>query len=146
MADRCSCCGSILGVDYDPMVAACDVLVLRALELVGMRIVRARSVPGPRRAREEQGRIRYGRMRDEGRPFHDAHTLWPAHPDDLDAGLAVAWESVDLVLDEHGCCGATPEQVSLILDRYVRDLVTTGTGHATEELRYRLGAYLGVPV
>lgn len=145
MADRCQCCGALTEVAYDPLVAACDVLVLRALELIGMRVVRARSVPGDRRVREETGRTRYARMRDERVPWHHAHMLWPAADADVDTGLASAWANVGLVLDEHGCCGATPGQVATILDRYVRDLIAARQGHDVTELRYRLGAYLGVP-
>lgn len=117
----------------DPLVAACDVLVLRALELVGKRIAR-------------ETRDRHARLRESGRPFHEAHLLWQADETTIDKGLASAWDSCDVILIEHGCCGATPSQVTQILDRYVRDLLLTGTGHAVEELRYRLGAYLGVPV
>ncbi|MFN2345170.1 MAG: hypothetical protein ABR616_05605 [Dermatophilaceae bacterium] len=114
----------------EPLVAVCDVLVLRALELVGKRIVRFE-------------RSRYRRM--DGRSWHDAHTLWQADAKAVDGGLADAWDSVGMLLAEHGCCGATPEQLTIVLDRYVRDLVVTQQGHAVDELRYRLAAYLGVP-
>ena len=125
--DLCPCCGTVTVADHDPLVAACDVLVYRALELIGKRIVRI-------------DRSRFGRMGD--RPWHEAHLLW--QPDDkcVDQGLADAWLSVDAVLSEHGCCGITTEQLTLILDRYVRDLCLTMQGHSTTELRYRLDVFV----
>lgn len=123
----CRCCGSPLVAESDPLVAACDVLVLRALELIGKRIVRL-------------DRSRFNRIGD--RPFHEAHVLW--QPDDkaIDQALGDAWSAVELVLDEHGCCGITVEQLTLALDRYVRDLCLTMQGHTTTELRYRLGVFV----
>lgn len=128
--DTCPCCGAVRVATGDPLVAAADVLVYRALELVGKRLVRVE-------------RSRYQRM--DGRGWHEAHLLWQADDALVDKALAGAWEAVPAVLTEHGCCGATPEQMTLVLDRYVRDLLATGTGHSVTELRYRLGAYLGVP-
>lgn len=127
----CPCCGTTRVSTGEPLVAACDMMVLRALELVGKRVVRFE-------------RSRYQRM--NGRPWYEAHVLW--RPDDrmVAKGLAEAWVSVPWVLSEHGCCGATPEQLTLVLDRYVRDLCATGQGHSTDELRYRLAAYCGIPV
>lgn len=129
--DVCPCCGTAHVSVGDPLVAVCDVLVLRALELIGKRVVRFE-------------RSRYQRM--NGRPWHEAHLLWPADRKAVDQGLAEAWDQVAPLLAEHGCCGATPEQVALVLDRYVRDLCAVMQGHSTEELRYRLSAYVGVPV
>jgi hypothetical protein len=128
--DRCPCCGTTVEVSALPLVAACDVLILRALERVGNRILR-------------EDRSRFGRFGD--RPRYEAHTAWQADRVMIDKYLDGAWDAVPMVLAEHGCCGATPEQVTAILDRYVRDLVVTMTGHSTVELRYRLSAYLGVP-
>lgn len=138
MADRCPCCGTLREIAYDPLVAACDVLVLRALELVGKRLVRVE-------------RARFAEL--AGRPFYEAHRLWPArtspdpeaHTRAIEKALDGVWGAVSPVLSEHGCCGATPEQVETILDRYVRDLLATGHQHDVDELRFRLGAYLGVP-
>lgn len=123
----CECCGSPTVAESDPLVAACDMLVLRALELIGKRIVRL-------------DRSRFARIGT--RPFHEAHLMW--QPDDkaIDQALADAWGSVELVLSEHGCCGITVDQLTLILDRYVRDLCVTMQGHSTTELRYRLGIYV----
>lgn len=129
-ADVCPCCGAVAVQAGDPITAACDVLVVRALEQVGKRIVKFE-------------RTRYTRM--DGRPWHEAHLEW--QPDDgmVNAVLAVAWDSVPVLLDDHGCCGLTPETLTAVLDRYVRDLLVTQQGHSVTELRYRLGAYLGIP-
>jgi hypothetical protein len=128
--DDCPCCGTVVEVSALPLVAACDVLVLRALERVGNRIVRVE-------------RSRFARLGD--RPRYEAHIVWQADAGLIDKGLNGAWDAVGLVCAEHGCCGVTPGQVEAILDRYVRDLVLTMTGHSTDELRYRFAAYLGVP-
>lgn len=130
----CPCCGSAVADAPevpDGIVAACDVLVVRALEVVGKRIVRA-------------DRSRHRGM--GSRAWHEAHTLWAADPKAVDKGLADAWTTIPAVVGEHGCCGLTPDQLAVVLDRYARDLLATGTPHTTAELRYRLGAYLGVPV
>lgn len=129
--DTCPCCGTTHVSIGDPLVAVCDVLVLRALELIGKRVVRFE-------------RSRYQRM--NGRAWHEAHLLWSPDSKAIDQGLAEAWDSVAWLLTEHGCCGATPDQVTLVLDRYVRDLCAAMQGHSTTELRYRLSAYVGVPV
>jgi hypothetical protein len=152
--DACPCCGTVRDVTVDPLVAACDVLVLRALEVVGKRVCRAPDVgkdgsPGGmvngRQLRRDEGRMRMTRMLSEGRPFHEAHLLWRVDRRSLDKALEHAWDAVPLLFDEYGCCGATPQQIAIILDRYVRDLVTAQQGHSVSELRYRFAAYLGVP-
>ena len=130
---QCTSCGAQVEVPVpdgpsDSIVAACDVLVLRALELVGKRIVRLE-------------RSRYGRM--QGRPWHEVHLLWQPDQQAVDQGLEHAWDAVPLVVDEHGCCDVTADQLRLILDRYVRDLLATMTGHTTTDLRWRLQVYLG---
>jgi hypothetical protein len=152
--DACPCCGTVRDVTVDPLVAACDVLVLRALEVVGKRIVRSPDVGkdgspggmyGGRAVRRDEGRFRRTRMLTEERAWHEAHLLWRPDRRTLDKALETAWDAVPLLFAEYGCCGATPQQVTMILDRYVRDLVTTQTGHSVDELRYRFAAYLGVP-
>lgn len=115
----------------DPLVAACDVLVIRALELVGKRLVRL-------------DRSRYARMGT--RPWHEAHVLWQADRALVDKALGDAWTSVPAVVSEHGCCSLTADQLVVVLDRYVRDCVDAMAGHDVGELRVRLGAYLGLPI
>lgn len=113
--------------DNRGLVAACDVLVLRALELVGKRIVRA-------------DRSRFSRL--DGRPFHLAHLLWQPEPDMLDKALAGAWGFVPMVVQSHATDHVNARQIELLLDRYVRDLVVSMRGHSVEELQYRLAAFL----
>lgn len=127
MREACPRCGNQAD-PHDPLVAACDVLVLRALELIGKRIVRA-------------DRSRFGRI--EERPWHEAHLLWQPDQMTVDKGLADAWSSVPMILAEHGCCGITSDQLTVVLDRYVRELIGTMTGHAVVDLRYRLGVVVG---
>lgn len=113
------------------LLAVCDVLVVKALEVLGKRIVR-----------EERQRF----ARFAGRPWHTAHTVWQA-PRALTAkSLERAWDVVPALLDTHGCCGVTSRQVSQMLDDYVHDLVLTGTAHSIDDLAYRFEAKLGLPV
>lgn len=128
--DRCPTCGQHIERPADPLVAACDMLVVRALELLGKRVVT---------------RARRGRWEQTNLPWHQAHVLWQADGAQVNAALADAWTPVPEVIEEHGCCGASPAQLTAVLDRYVRDLVQMKMGHDVTELRYRLGAYLGVP-
>lgn len=128
----CPMCGAkSLPVSYQTsaLLAVCDVLVIRALEAVGKRIVRV-------------DRSRFARLGTK--PWHLAHTLWQPDKAMTDKALAGAWDVVPAMLDEHGCCGITSHQVTAMLDSYVRDLLITGTGHATTELRYRFEAFLGL--
>lgn len=121
----CGCCGYAV-TDDRGLVAACDVLVLRALELVGKRVVRA-------------DRSRFKRL--GSRPFHHAHLLWQPDQDMVTKALASAWDLVPQVIGDHARSDVSPRQVELVLDRYVRDLVQGTRGHAVEELRYRLRAF-----
>lgn len=130
----CPVCGSHstpLATHASSLLAVCDVLVIRALESVGKRIVRV-------------DRSRFGRL--DGRPWHLAHTLWQPDPGMVDKCLASAWDVVPAVLATYGCCGISPAEVVAMLDRYCRDLLLTNTGHSTDELRYRFEAILGLPL
>lgn len=126
MGNRCECCGEAPSVE--PLIAAADVLVIRALEVVGKRIVR-------------DERSRFPRM--AGRPFYEAHLLWQPDTEQVDAALASAWGTVPMVVDEYGCYGITSAQLTLILDRYTRELIRRMVGHSARELRFRLGVYVG---
>lgn len=126
----CPCCGSPNQAAHLPLVAACDVLVLRALERVGNHILRVE-------------RSRFARL--GSRPRHEAYLLWQPDEPLIDKGLDGAWDALPLVCDEHGCCNVRPDEVATVLDRYVRDLLLTMVGHTTRDLRYRLTAYLNVP-
>lgn len=112
------------------LVAACDVLILRALERVGNDLLSTE-------------RSRRGAL--NGRPRHEAHLRWQPEPGRVDKALAGAWEHVPYVVDQYGCCGVEAVEVTATLDRYVRDLIVTMQGHDVVELQYRMTAYLGVP-
>lgn len=103
-----------------PLVAACDVLVLKALEAVGKRLVRA-------------DRARYRVL--GGRPFHEAHTLWAATLSELDKVLRTAWDT----LPDVAAVAAVPGPVatahlSHVLDAYVRTVVGQQRPHRAEDL------------
>lgn len=130
----CPVCGAYGGVTLSQapaLLAVCDVLVVRGLEAVGKRLVRAE-------------RSRFSRMGT--RPWHEAHTLWRPDAAMLDKGLAGSWDVIPALLDSHGCCGVTTRQVTDMVDSYVRDLLITGTRHDLSELRYRMETVLGVPL
>lgn len=130
----CPVCGSFANTSLSvssPLLAVCDVLVLRALEVTGKRIVRDE---------------RY-RFRQLGtRPWHLAHTLWRPRPEYVERSLAHAWDVVPALLDSYGCCDVTARQVTDCLDRYTTDLLITGTPHSLAELRYRFATVLGIEV
>ena len=115
--------------DATALVAVVDVLVVKALETVGKRIVRA-------------DRARFNALK--GRPFHEAHTLWPT--DIITVGKATkgAWDVVPALLDNHGCPGVDPGRVVTLLDAYVSQVATQGAPHRlgrlVTALRYVLPA------
>lgn len=114
------------------LLAVCDVLVLKALEKIGSRIVRA-------------VRGRHDRM--GGLPMHCAHTIWPVQDGDvIDRALAGAWDVVPRLMDGRGWEQATSAQITKMLDDYVHDLVATGTEHNMWDLQYRFTSRLGLPV
>lgn len=136
-ASNCPMCGAYGGTTLagaPALLAVCDVLVVRALEAVGKRIVRA----GDRSTRGS----RFSKM--GSRPWHEAHTLWKPEPDMVDKGLHGSWDVIPAMLDNHGCCGVTSRQVQEMLDAYVRDLLVTGQQHDLKDLRYRLESRLGL--
>lgn len=131
-AAPCPVCGSYTGVTLatsSPLLAVCDVLVIRALEVAGKRIVRAE-------------RSRYRTLGT--RPMHVAHTIWPPSPELVNKALTNAWGVVPVLLDSYGCCNLTAVQVTGCLDRYTGDLLVTGTPHSVDELRYRFSSVLGI--
>lgn len=131
-AAACPLCGAYGGATLaqaPALLAVCDVLVVRALESVGKRIIRSE-------------RSRYARKGT--RPWHDAHTLWRPTPDMVDKGLAGSWDVIPAMLDNHGCCGVTSRQVKEMVDAYVRDLLVTGKAHNMNDLRYRFETFLGI--
>ena len=140
---QCPVCGAY-SISHDThaaaLLAVCDVLVVKTLETIGKRIVRAE-------------RSRYRVL--GGRPWHLAHTLsdgegrpWRMSDHEVGKSLAGAWDVVPALLETHaqGCCEVTARQVQAMLDQYVRDLVVTGTGHNLDDLCYRFVRDLGLPV
>ena len=126
----CGAFGNTLAT-ASPLLAVCDVLVIRALEVAGKRIVRA-----------ERSRFRVLGTR----PWHVAHTLWRPDPVHVKKSLEHAWDVVPALLDSYGCCGVTSRQVTQCLDAYTGDLLITGTAHSIDELRYRFETVLGIEV
>lgn len=113
------------------LLAVCDVLVLKALEALGKWLVRA-------------DRSRFGVI--AGRPYHVAHTVWPAEDTLVDKALRGAWDVVPAMLDSRGFPGVTSQRIVETLDSYVHDLAITGTRHQVAELAYRFETRLGLPV
>ena len=113
----------------DVLMAVSDVLVLKALEAMGKRIVRA-------------DRSRFREIAMDGRRFTTAHMMWPPPETEVDKVLRGAWDVVPAVIGDYPIAVA----LTSVLDSYVRDLVITGTEHTRSELAYRIEKYLGVEV
>ena len=98
-----------------PLVAACDVLVLKALEAVGKRLVRS-------------DRARYRVLGT--RPFHEAHCLWEAPPALVDKALRSAWDVVPSL------CMHVPDIPNLtsVLDMYVKAVIQAQKPHDVNDL------------
>jgi hypothetical protein len=110
------------------LAAACDMAVLRALELVGKRVARVQ-------------RSRYGAMQKSGREWHEVHTIWLPEPQMVDAALSGAWAIVPRLTKEHGCCAIVEPEVYQLLDSYVRELVFAQRPHTFEALESRLAEH-----
>lgn len=106
-------------VDATALVAVVDVLVVKALEAVGKRIVRA-------------DRARFNAMK--GRPFHEAHCLWPTDIVTVSKATKGAWDVVPALLDNHGCPGVESGRVVTLLDAYVSQVATHCVPHRLDRL------------
>lgn len=106
-------------VDATALVAVVDVLVVKALEAVGKRVVRA-------------DRARFNAIK--GRPFHEAHVLWPTDIVTVSKATKGAWDVVPALLDNHGCPGVESGRVVTLLDAYVTQVATHGVPHRLERL------------
>lgn len=106
-------------VDATALVAVVDVLVVKALEAVGKRIVRA-------------DRARFNALK--GRPFHEAHVLWPTDIITVSKATKGAWDVVPALLDNHGCPGVESGRVVTVLDAYVSQVATHGAPHRLDRL------------
>ena len=101
------------------LVAVVDVLVVKALEAIGKRIVRA-------------DRARFNALK--GRPFHEAHVLWPTDIVTVSKATKGAWDVVPALLDNHGCPGIESGRVVTLLDAYVSQVATHGVPHRLDRL------------
>lgn len=131
---QCPCCGAWAlpaMSERSALLGVCDVLVRKALEVVGKRLVRVT-------------RSRFNQLGD--RPWAVAHTLWAAGPQMIDKALSGAWDIVPALLDSHraDALGVSPEQVTAVLDEYVRTLVARREPHRLSSLRAYLTARLGL--
>jgi hypothetical protein len=114
--------------DLRSLSAACDMAVIRALELVGKRVAR-------------HGRARYGAMTRSGTEWHEAHTVWLPEPSMVDAALSGAWAVLPRMMKDHGCCALVEPDLYRLLDSYVRELVFAQRPHTFEALEARLAAH-----
>lgn len=116
--------------DLRALAAACDMAVLRALELVGKRLAR-------------ESRPRWGAMNKSGRGWHEAHTIWRPEAHVVDMALAGAWSMLPRLASDHGCCGLADPALAVLLDAYVRELVFSGRPHEYLDLERRLADAVG---
>lgn len=121
--ETCPCCAAPLEpMSRATVLAVCDVLVLKALEALGKRIVRAE------RARFEMRGLT---------PWHEVHTLWRVKEPIVEKVLRGAWDAVPPLLAAHDGGALDADEVLAMLDEYIRDLAITGTKHSLPELAYR---------
>src|SRR3546814_19120160 len=92
------------------LLDVCDVLVLKALDSLGRKIIRQ-----PRSRFKEFG----------GRPWHVAHTQWRPAVTDVDRTLDSTWDVLPSLLPppRPHAPGITAEQVTTRLAEHVRPLV-----------------------
>ena len=135
---ECPVCGAYSLAPEAPsaaLLAVADVLVVKTLETIGKRIVRA-------------SRSRY--HEHGAAPWHTAHTRWTMDDAGVAKALTGAWDVLPVMLAAHardlddaaGCAA----DVRAMLDEYVRDLVITGHPHTLDALCYRFVTRLGLPV
>ncbi len=134
----CPACGaySLTAADETSrLLLVCDVLVVKALERVGNRIVRSQ-------------RSRFRELENFRLPLHEAHTLWPAPQDMACKALAGSWDVIPALLSQHNAMvvGVDPQRVIAVLDDYVHALVENGQGHDVVELACVLRSRLALAV
>lgn len=113
----------------EPLLAACDMLTLRALELAGKRLVT---------------RSRRTEWQQMSMPWHRAHTVWAASDDVVDAALRAAWSDVPLAM-RHAPAGVTAGEVRRVLDAHARECLALQRPHDVDLLRVRLEVACGAP-
>lgn len=109
------------------LLDVCDVLVIKALDALGRKIVRQ-----PRSRFKEFG----------GRPWHLAHTVWRPDPKDVDRTLDTAWDVLPALLSTRRAeaLGVSVEVLTHCLDEYIRLLLERSLEHDVVSLRYWLMA------
>lgn len=113
----------------DTLLAIADVLVFKALETLGKRLVK-----------RDRSRFRYLGYR----PMYEAHTIWDADERDLKRSLSSSWDILPILLRNHeGCCRVEADDISDVLDDYVIDLCKSKTPHSIESLSFALFSTLG---
>lgn len=123
----CPLCGE--EHDTSPLLVAADAYVIKVLEHAGNRIVR----------QDRGGQGRPGRWAQLSVPLCRAHMQWPMASDaDIAPLLKGAWAALGELSLPWECFGLTPAAVADVLDRYVTDLLLTGSAHSLDELAYRL--------
>jgi len=112
--------------DMRVLAAACDIAVIRALELVGKRVART------------NGHY-FGTLKASGKGYHEAHEVFPQEANlALDAALAGAWATLPRLVADHGCCAIADHALAATLDTYVREIVRSAQPHEFEVLADRL--------
>jgi hypothetical protein len=119
-----------VSTDIRVLAAACDLAVVRALELIGKRVVRVE-------------RSRFGALSRTGRPWHEAHTIWQPDSVMVDSALSGAWTTLPRLVNEHGCCSVVEAALQATLDDYVRGLVLARQPHEFADLEGRLHDLVG---
>ena len=132
----CPACGAWsvpATADRAALLDVCDVLVLKALDSLGRKIVR-------------QPRSRFKEF--DGRPWHVAHTQWSPDVKDVDRTLDSAWDVLPALLTPRraDALGVSVEVLTKCLDEYVRLLLSARLEHALRSLRYWLVAKVGLPL
>lgn len=128
----CPVCGSYsfsADQQVSSLLAVCDVLVFKALETLGRRLVRvnrARAYILPKGS------------------LHRAHIQWTPDDELVTKALKGAWDVVPALLSVYGTTDLAPETVTEMLDSYVHDLAITATDHTLSELEYRFETRLGL--
>lgn len=126
--DPCNSCGH---TPVASILAVSDVLVVRALETVGKRIVRA-------------DRNRFNTLGD--RPWHEAHLIWRPDEAMVDKAMKGAWDVLPAMLQNHDGSGViTAMQLQDVIDSYVRLLLFNQTPHHLNSLRVRIESSLYAP-
>lgn len=132
----CPACGAWsvpATADRAALLDVCDVLVLKALDSLGRKIIR-------------QPRSRFKEF--DGRPWHVAHTQWRPDVKDVDRTLDSAWDVLPALLtpSRADALGVSAEVLTKCLDEYVRLLLERSLEHELRSLRYWLVAKVGLPL